>query len=103
MAEHVEKLGLIATCKEIAANSWNQKAAPVSWSDAYEHFADMLEESSAADVVEVKHGRWVPREPDSDIIFFCSRCDTEISTSWDYDQPEMWNYCPHCGARMDGE
>lgn len=55
-----------------------------------------------ADVVEVRHGKWKPTEPDSDVRFFCSECETEISTSWDYDNAEMWRYCPNCGAKMDG-
>lgn len=49
---------------------------------------------------EVKHGEWVSIE--GDVIFACSICDTNISTSWDYEEPEMWKYCPHCGAKMDG-
>ena len=49
----------------------------------------------------VKHGRWV--SDDSDVLFHCSECETQISTSWDYDCDEMWNYCPHCGAKMDLE
>lgn len=28
-------------------------------------------------------------------------CETEISTSWDYDDLH-WNYCPNCGAKMEG-
>lgn len=57
----------------------------------------------AADVAPVVHGRWIPCDPDSDVRFYCSECGTEISTSWDYDCDEMWNGCPHCLARMDGE
>ena len=59
--------------------------------------------TGSADVVEVKHGRWIPSDPDSDVWFYCSECETEIFTSWDYDEAEMWNFCPNCGARMDGE
>lgn len=61
-----------------------------------------IEQTPTADVVEVKHGEWKPTEPDSDVRFFCSECETEISTSWDYDNAEMWRYCPNCGAKMDG-
>lgn len=45
-------------------------------------------------------GRWGPNEPEGDVWFHCSECGTEISTSWNYDCDEMWNYCPHCGADM---
>ena len=49
----------------------------------------------------VRHGRWVSDEVD--VLFHCSVCETQISTSWDYDCDEMWNYCPNCGAKMDGD
>jgi hypothetical protein len=41
-------------CKGIAAFNWNKKAAPVSWADAYERFANDVEDFEAADVVERK-------------------------------------------------
>ncbi len=53
------------------------------------------------DVAPIKHGKWKPIE--DDVIFECSECGTQISTSWDYDTEDMWNYCPHCSAKMDLE
>ena len=52
------------------------------------------------DAVEVVHGEWVSDE--GDVLFHCSECETQISTSWDYDDLR-WNYCPECGAKMDGD
>lgn len=56
----------------------------------------------AADVAEVRHGRWIlEREPDgTPYCFHCSVCDNDfhhigIMTATDY--------CPNCGARMDKE
>ena len=56
----------------------------------------------AADVAEVKHGRWIlEREPDgTPYCLHCSVCDNDfhhvgIMTAIDY--------CPNCGARMDKE
>ncbi len=56
----------------------------------------------AADVAEVKRGRWIlEREPDgTPYCFHCSVCDNDfhhigIMTATDY--------CPNCGARMDKE
>ena len=45
-------------------------------------------------------GEWL--SVDGDVIFKCSICEGEISTSWDYDPDEMWSYCPRCGAKMKG-
>lgn len=52
------------------------------------------------DVVEVRHGRWI--SVDADVIFSCSECEAEVSTSWDYESDDMFRYCPCCGAKMDG-
>ena len=48
----------------------------------------------AADVVEVKHGAWVGSAFD----FKCSVCDRYQGF-----YVGRTNYCPNCGARMDGE
>lgn len=58
-------------------------------------------ERRTADVEPVRHGKWI--SVDSDVIFECSECGTEVSTSWDYDDPDMFTYCPNCGAKMDKE
>lgn len=52
----------------------------------------------AADVVEVRHGRWIEQSPDFDLCgvayYQCSECGKEQQT------PS--NYCQFCGAKMDG-
>ena len=55
-----------------------------------------IQEAKAADVVEVKHGRWIPfKSKHAGDIQYCSVCD--VGCTW---QPD---YCPNCGAKMDGE
>ena len=55
---------------------------------------------SAADVEEVKHGQWI--EVDDGVLIGngkhieCSKCGT-----WRKDKQKL-NYCPNCGAKMDG-
>ena len=56
--------------------------------------------NKTVDAVEVVHGRW--ESDKADILFHCSVCETQISTDWDYDDLQ-WNYCPNCGAKMDGD
>ena len=53
-----------------------------------EHF------TPTADVVEVKHGKWVCLEAEIG-YFACSECDHRILRA-------ECNYCPNCGAKMDG-
>ena len=56
----------------------------------------------SADVAEVKHGEWLWELADNGWAdHICSKCgytiNTDIHVIVDYD------YCPNCGARMDGE
>ena len=56
-------------------------------------FAAMYE-IPTADVAEVRHGRWLCVDTDTEQFFLCNRCKKK----------EYWesNYCPNCGANMDG-
>ena len=53
----------------------------------------------AADVAEVRHGRWIEQEKYTfGVMYDCSICDNRI-----LDNGHSWNYCPNCGAYMMGE
>ena len=73
----------------------------------------LIADTPAADVAPVVHGRWIPSESDfddDDTLFDveewcdwqCSACREDIC----YDDPMpmnlLPNYCPNCGAKMDG-
>lgn len=67
-----------------------------------------LQNLPAADVVEVRHGRWIEDErtyPGPGLANnLCSVCG-EIAGAWKEGlAPERkWAYCPACGALMDGK
>ena len=44
----------------------------------------------------IKHGRWID---DGDSILHCTCCHRYIRRI----VPVGYTYCPHCGAKMDGE
>ena len=48
----------------------------------------------AADVTTVRHGRWIMHDDEFGLTCECSVC--HIETMGD------GNYCPNCGAKMDG-
>lgn len=51
--------------------------------------------NSPADIEIVRHGRWIIS---SDGYYpYCSECKQEPKGG------NMTNYCPHCGAKMDGK
>lgn len=55
----------------------------------------------AADVAPVVHGKWLldrwPSWPHRE----CSRCKIMIPRTTEVPD-QYWQYCPNCGARMDG-
>lgn len=57
------------------------------------------------DVAPVKHGHWIdkpyPNYPAHDIRH-CSECGWNIHKSKLRNSDLNWNYCPNCGAKMDG-
>ena len=58
-----------------------------------------VEDFPAADVQPVEHGEWsqIKMLQDDYKAKECSACK---ATFWDL---YHWNYCPNCGAKMDGE
>ena len=52
----------------------------------------------AANVAPVRHGRWVTHSDRSDSLI-CSVCNCGFDM-WKHDPH---NYCPNCGADMDGD
>lgn len=61
-----------------------------------------IENAPTADVVEVRHGRWLPTNTPSyfgGVIYECSLCKAK-----DGDHSSiLGQYCWRCGAKMDGE
>lgn len=52
---------------------------------------------------EVRHGRWIPVDCNfnGESGNYCSNCDFFVSVYTD--NTEEYNFCPNCGARMDGD
>ena len=58
---------------------------------------NVLDEMPAADVAPVRHGCWVKEKSDVLIHWHCSVCEK----CYFLEEPNA-DYCPHCGAKMDG-
>ena len=64
----------------------------------YAGITDAIKDVPSADVVEVKHGRWENGDGSKATCLYdvyCSVCGEVSEYSTDY--------CPNCGAKMDGE
>ena len=62
--------------------------------DGCEYDIKLIDEIPAADVAPVVHGRWIMHDDEFGLTCECSAC--HIETMGD------GNYCPNCGAKMDG-
>lgn len=116
MNEYIEKNALykkIAELEELARNRYldtpsNSPACAryMAQLDERTRFKHMIYDSPAADVAEVKHGKWVEvyRENiwgDSVHVLECSACGKyTVGTRGIMTKS---NYCPNCGAKMDLE
>ena len=68
--------------------------------------AKMIELLPAADVAEVKHGKWIQEQikiENMSIVRYRNTC-SECGGKADFLLRELhYSYCPHCGAKMDLE
>lgn len=94
MAEYIDKAVALSIHEPPKSNRYYQTdnlddAYGQGWDDAL----CSIEHIPAADVASVVHGRWVFG---GDGCVICSECNEEESND------NHRNYCPNCGAKMDG-
>ena len=87
---------------------WFRPYGHMDESIPYETMVSDLRGMPAADVAPVRHGRWISLTECANEGVYCSICKKKVWKS-DY----AWcskrsrnklrsNYCPNCGAKMDG-
>jgi hypothetical protein len=59
--------------------------------------------ASTADVVEVRHGEWEEIKCGYEIFDYYFKCSNCGNTTPPKAFPIAPDYCPNCGAKMDGE
>lgn len=99
--EYIERPSLIG---KLTSSETQSAMREMDGSQAYGFFLSMVNSETAADVVEVKHGEWDDtgryKFPGGSVAVRCSECGCCL-TAGEY-RMNVWNYCPVCGARMDG-
>ena len=64
------------------------------------HFFALIDDAPTVDVQVVNHGKWT--KSDYPKMLVCSVCrDAYVEDDWL--KSNKWQYCPHCGAKMDGK
>lgn len=74
------------------------------WCDGCGSAVECILAEPAADVAPVVHGRF---EDSSDEwfgtdVYTCSKCRESYVLVEGTPKENLWNYCPNCGAKMDG-
>lgn len=102
MAEYIDREAFLKDieeryclpCKE-AGKNYNGCRCRACWVD--DMCGDVID-APAVDVAPAVHGRWIEQEKYTfGTMYDCSLCGNLI-----LDNGHSWNYCPNCGARMDG-
>ena len=68
------------------------------WGFGRENVRDVIRGVPAADVAPVVHGQWIE---DHDYLK-CAECGVMVKWDFTFFDIGNWNYCPNCGAKMDG-
>lgn len=95
MIEYIKREDALAAVKRIIGDQDHECKAMMD-------FYSALWDASAADVAEVRHGRWEyePQTINTLSRLKCSKCGW-----WTLDPSVdgVYHYCPNCGAKMDKE
>ena len=94
MAEYIERKQALDLIESAATWGWSEN-----------RIYDEMQDIPAADVAPVVHGRWDDSGrytfPSGSTAVRCTNCGCALTES-EY-HLNNWNYCPVCGAKMDGE
>lgn len=97
MSETIEYIEREALKKSIREKANPDGCMHIIPHDVYSTVLSVVECEPAADVAEVRHGKWIRSEKDG-IIF----ADYECSVCSAYPTGGIRSYyCPNCGAKMD--
>lgn len=109
MAEYIERaaaLNLLGKINPVDFGSMFDYEAHGAVQECLREISYGVEAVPAADVAEVRHGRWIPSdmgggEPDE--AYVCSECGEPWTLIDGNPAENNMRYCPACGARMDKE
>ena len=95
MAEYIEREATVKLLRRLESRDYRREEGSIQEAIKMVSFP---ESTPSADVAPVRHGRWIEKEKYSfGIMYDCSLCEDRI-----LDNGHPWNYCPNCGAKMDG-
>ena len=76
--------------------SWDVDHSKITFGEFEERIKSLY------DVEPVRHGHWEQEQPQYR-LYKCSACNKVCFAEKWGDETVLYNYCPNCGARMDGD
>ena len=111
MSRYIDEDALIEELERCSYDTWSKGVNRTWWAQAVkikDNIVECIKRQPTADVVEVRHREWIGEADgyaDGELVYdvwYCSECNYCIDDGTD-DADLLPNYCPNCGAKMDGE
>ena len=100
MTEYISREAVLSKCANIWDNADETTQTGVDTINTIDKITDFIESLPATDVQPVRHGRWeCVGHDDTTYWYRCSVCGHEEHDN----MTKHDNFCPNCGARMDGD
>ena len=99
MAEYIDKAKAVENIKKLMSSIPAKDNYAKGYDAAIGRALIAVRSESAADVQSVKHGKW---KNVAGMNSKCSVCSHYFPVTEFDSRPFDINYCPNCGARMDG-
>lgn len=104
MPEYIEREKLLELLEnrkiQYPIETWQKCGFEGGWHDAIDEIEDDIKSIPAADVAPVVHGKW---KHVAGMNSKCSECGHYFPVIEFEKRPFDINYCPNCGAKMDGK
>ena len=103
MAEYIEREVAISAFDFADADVIEDYGDGADFGFGRKNIRDVIQKVPAADVVPVVHGRWEEQDDGWGGTYYdCSACGESWTTIDGTPLQNNMNYCPNCGAKMDG-
>ena len=100
MAKYIDREALVEWLKRIPLKDLSDGLGlcRVIMEDDFKKAIKKMPKGIVVDIAPVRYGQWIEQEKYTfGTMYDCSICDNRI-----LDNGHSWNYCPNCGAKMDG-
>lgn len=102
--EYIERGALIAFVREVRKKLPKDSKDFFTRDEMLLNFQQYLESQKAADVEPAVRGEWQDGiDFDEQNVYMCSVCKEPYILECGTPKDNKYNYCPNCGAKMDGE